>query len=65
LLCVTAKPGGRRPLWVKTYRISRAALLAMIEATVEGDKMDVGANCTPEGVRFAFHSVVLSAVKPG
>jgi ubiquinone/menaquinone biosynthesis C-methylase UbiE len=43
----------------------RAGLLAMIESTVEGDKMDVGAHWTPEGVRFAFRSAVLSAVKPG
>jgi len=43
----------------------RAGLLAMIEATVAGDKMDVGAHWTPEGVRFAFRSAVLSAVKPG
>jgi hypothetical protein len=43
----------------------RAGLLTMIEATVEGDKMDVGAHWTPEGVRFAFRSAVLSAVKPG
>ena len=42
----------------------RAGLLAMIEATVEGDTMDVGARWTPEGVRFAFRSAVLSAVKP-
>jgi len=42
----------------------RAGLLAMIEATVAGDKMDVGAHWTPEGVRFAFRSAVLSAVKP-
>jgi ubiquinone/menaquinone biosynthesis C-methylase UbiE len=43
----------------------RAGLLAMIESTVEGDKMDVGAHWTPGGVRFAFRSAVLSAVKPG
>ncbi len=43
----------------------RAGLLAMIESTVAGDKMDVGAHWTPEGVRFAFRSAVLSAVKPG
>jgi len=43
----------------------RGGLLAMIEATVAGDKMDVGAHWTPEGVRFAFRSAVLSAVKPG
>jgi len=42
----------------------RAGLLAMIESTVAGDKMDVGAHWTPEGVRFAFRSAVLSAVKP-
>ena len=42
----------------------RAGLLAMIESTVEGDKMDVGAHWTPGGVRFAFRSAVLSAVKP-
>jgi hypothetical protein len=39
----------------------RAGLLAMIESTVEGDKMDVGAHWTPEGVRFGFRSAVLSA----
>jgi SAM-dependent methyltransferase len=43
----------------------RAGLLAMIEATVEGDKMGAGAHWTPEGVKFAFRSAVLSAVKPG
>jgi ubiquinone/menaquinone biosynthesis C-methylase UbiE len=43
----------------------RAGLLAIIEGTVEGDTMDVGARWTPEGVRFAFRSAVLSAVKPG
>ena len=43
----------------------RAGLLAMIESTVQGDKMDVGAHWTPEGVRFAFRSAVLSAVKLG
>ena len=43
----------------------RAGLLAMIESTVAGDKMDVGAHWTPEGVRFAFRSAVLSAVKAG
>jgi len=43
----------------------RAGLLAMIEATVEGDTMDVGARWTAEGARFAFRSAVLSAVKPG
>jgi hypothetical protein len=42
----------------------RAGLLAMIEATVEGDKMGAGTHWTPEGVRFAFRSTVLSAVKP-
>ncbi len=42
----------------------RAGLLAMIEATVERDTMDVGARRTPEGVRFVFRSAVLSAVKP-
>jgi hypothetical protein len=43
----------------------RAGLLAMIKSTVEGDKMDVGAHWMPEGVRFAFRSGVLSAMKPG
>jgi ubiquinone/menaquinone biosynthesis C-methylase UbiE len=43
----------------------RAGLLAMIEASVDGDTMDTGAHWTPEGVRFVFRSAVLSAVKPG
>ena len=43
----------------------RAGLLAMIEASVDGDTMDLGARMTPEGVRFVFRSAVLSAVKPG
>jgi SAM-dependent methyltransferase len=43
----------------------RDGLLAMIESTVDGDKMDVGAHWTREGVRFAFRSAVFSAVKPG
>ncbi len=43
----------------------RAGLLAMIEASVDGDTMDLSACRSPEGVRFAFRSAVLSAVKPG
>jgi SAM-dependent methyltransferase len=43
----------------------RAGLLALIEASVDGDLMDVGARRSPEGVRFAFRAAVLSAVKPG
>ena len=43
----------------------RAGLLAIIEASVDGDTMDTGAHWTPEGVRFVFRSAVLSAVKPG
>jgi SAM-dependent methyltransferase len=43
----------------------RAGLLSMIEATVEGDRMGAGVHWTPQGVRFAFRSAVLSAVKPG
>jgi SAM-dependent methyltransferase len=39
----------------------RAGLLTMIEASVEGDKMDISAHWTPKGVRFAFRSAVLSA----
>ncbi len=42
----------------------RPGLLAMIEASVEGDTMDLGARRTPEGVRFVFRSAVLSAAKP-
>jgi len=37
----------------------------MIESTVDGDKMDVGAHWTSEGVKFAFRSAALSTVKPG
>jgi hypothetical protein len=36
----------------------------MIESAAEGDRMDGGAHRTPAGVRFAFRSAVLSAVKP-
>jgi ubiquinone/menaquinone biosynthesis C-methylase UbiE len=43
----------------------RAGLLAMIEASVDGDTMDTGAHPTAQGVRFSFRSAVLSAVKPG
>ena len=43
----------------------RAGLLAMIEASVDGDAMDAGAHWTPEGVRFAFKAAALSAVKRG
>jgi hypothetical protein len=43
----------------------RAGLLAQIEASVDGDLMDVGTRRSPEGVRFAFRCAVLSAVKPG
>lgn len=43
----------------------RAGLLAIIEASVDGDTMDSGAHWTPEGVRFSFRSAALSAVKPG
>jgi ubiquinone/menaquinone biosynthesis C-methylase UbiE len=43
----------------------RAGLLAMIEASVDGDTMDLGARRSPEGVRFVFRSAVLSAVKAG
>jgi SAM-dependent methyltransferase len=42
----------------------RAGLLAMIEASVDGDTMDTRARRTQEGVRFSFRSAVLSAVKP-
>ena len=42
----------------------RPSLLAMIEASIDGDTMDTGAHWTPQGVRFAFRSAVLSAVKP-
>jgi SAM-dependent methyltransferase len=42
----------------------RAGLLAMIEASVDGDTMDLGARRTPDGVQFVFRSAVLSAVKP-
>jgi len=42
----------------------RAGLLAMIEASVDGDTMDANAHWTPEGVKFSFRSAVLSAVKP-
>jgi hypothetical protein len=42
----------------------RAGLLALIEASVDGDLMGVGARRSPQGVRFAFRCAVLSAVKP-
>jgi hypothetical protein len=44
---------------------NRAALLALLDGCVEGDPLGMSARRTPEGVRLAFPSVVLSAAKPG
>lgn len=41
-----------------------AGLQALLEASVDGDTLGMGAHRTAEGVRLAFPSVVLSAVKP-
>jgi SAM-dependent methyltransferase len=43
----------------------RAGLIALIEGSVDGDALGMGARRTSEGVRIAFPSIVLSAVKPG
>jgi SAM-dependent methyltransferase len=43
----------------------RDGLLALIEGSVDGDPLGMGARRTPEGVKLAFASVVLSATKPG
>jgi ubiquinone/menaquinone biosynthesis C-methylase UbiE len=43
----------------------RSGLLALIEASVENDALGMGARLSAEGVRIAFRSVVLSAVKLG
>jgi hypothetical protein len=42
----------------------RDGLLALIEASVERDAMGMGATWPQGGVRIAYPSVVLSAVKP-
>jgi SAM-dependent methyltransferase len=41
----------------------RPGLLALIEHSIDGDLMEIGAHRTPEGVRFAFRSAVFSATK--
>jgi ubiquinone/menaquinone biosynthesis C-methylase UbiE len=43
----------------------RVGLLALIEDSVESDALGMGARRSAEGVRIAFRSVVLSAVRPG
>jgi ubiquinone/menaquinone biosynthesis C-methylase UbiE len=43
----------------------RDSLAAMFEGSVEGDPLGMGAHRTPDGVKVAFPSVVLSAIKPG
>jgi SAM-dependent methyltransferase len=42
----------------------RVGLLAAIEASVADDALGMGAEATADGVRIAYHSVILSAVKP-
>jgi hypothetical protein len=42
----------------------RARLIAHIENSVEGDRLKMDAHKTAEGVRIAYPSVVLSAVRP-
>lgn len=42
----------------------RTGLLALIEDSVDGDLMEIGARRSPEGVRFVFRSAVLGATKP-
>ncbi len=41
----------------------RAGLLALIEHSIDGDLMEVGAHRSPEGVRFCFRSAVFGATK--
>jgi SAM-dependent methyltransferase len=43
----------------------RSGLLALIENSIEDDTLGMGARMSAEGVRIAFRSVVLSAVKLG
>ena len=43
----------------------RTGLIALIEGSVDGDALGMGARRTPDGVKIAFPSLVLSAVKPG
>jgi SAM-dependent methyltransferase len=43
----------------------RFGLLALIESSVEGDSLGMGAHISTEGMRIAYRSAVLSAVKPG
>jgi ubiquinone/menaquinone biosynthesis C-methylase UbiE len=43
----------------------RTGLLALIEDSVERDSLGMGARRGAEGVRIAYHSAVLSAVKTG
>lgn len=43
----------------------RLGLLALIESSVEEDTLGMGAHISPEGLRIAYRSAVLSAVKPG
>jgi len=43
----------------------RAGLLALIEGSVEGDTLGMGAHMTSGGVRVTYHSAVFTAVKPG
>ena len=47
-----------------TDEAERAALLALYEASVEGDRFGMAARRTADGVRVCFPSVVLSAVMP-
>ena len=42
----------------------RAGLIALIEGSVDGDALGMGARRTPEGVKIAFPSLVLRAVNP-
>jgi hypothetical protein len=41
----------------------RSGLLALIEGSIENDSLGMGAHVSVEGVRIAYQSVVLSAVK--
>ncbi|MCF3947010.1 class I SAM-dependent methyltransferase [Acidiphilium iwatense] len=41
----------------------RSGLVALIEASVDGDRLGVGAQKTEAGVRIAYRSAVLSAIK--
>lgn len=43
----------------------RRGLLALIESSVEGDALGMGARMSAAGVRIAYRSAVVSAVKPG